>query len=80
MTYSSCVARILAAKNTRRKIYSFYKIVKLWKLYHFEKKPRQIGRGTAFAIFWHIKYLTGAVPLQRIYLSQHFQGNKGERI
>ncbi|EKE97216.1 sphingomyelin phosphodiesterase 1, acid lysosomal [Tolypothrix sp. PCC 7601] len=27
-------------------------------------------RGTASTIFWHIKYLTGAVPLQRIYLSQ----------
>ncbi len=29
-----------------------------------------MGRGTASTIFWHIQYLTGAVPLQRIYLSQ----------
>ncbi len=35
-----------------------------------KERDRWLGKGTASTIFWHIQYLTSAVPLQIIYLSQ----------
>ncbi|BAY98413.1 hypothetical protein NIES37_23630 [Tolypothrix tenuis PCC 7101] len=43
----------------------------MWfSLYHFEKRTRQMSRGTAPVRYLICQKIEDAVPLQRIYLSQ----------